>query len=321
LSPQGVATRQAQRQQIIDEGDIYHQTKEDKIFAEKEKTRLQKDLTDQHIAEAKRGAVLATHETASMPIKYMSGALTRLEGLPEEQRGSAYNTLLQGSGFQRDRLPPELQSYQGKPTMDALRTARLSLIYTPEHVQALQKAEIPAEASKAVAHIQVAGALAELDKRVRAGQFDSDQHMVAALEKAVKSGVDPYDGHKLSDTEMETSRTQLQRYKSSKLLDYVTKQTEMERMARMIGTMSGDPKKAEAANQAYEQAVRSAQKQGMELMRMTPEDLGVQAPKPAPQGQVGEAEVKRAFGSYDPNMYDYRVGPNGVVQRKKKKGK
>src|SRR5258708_5284455 len=59
LSPQGQATRTAQRQQIIDEGDVYHQTKDFKVVMEREKALLQPYLTKQQQAEAEEKAVIA----------------------------------------------------------------------------------------------------------------------------------------------------------------------------------------------------------------------------------------------------------------------
>lgn len=35
-------------------------------------------------------------------------------------------------------------------------------------------------------------------------------------------------------------------------------------------------------------------------------------------GKNLQAEANKAFGSYEPNKYDYRIGPNGTIQRKKK---
>src|ERR1700693_4069983 len=52
MSPQGQQTRQAQRQQLIDEGDVYARTKDSKVTQEKEKARLAPYMTDQQIEQA-----------------------------------------------------------------------------------------------------------------------------------------------------------------------------------------------------------------------------------------------------------------------------
>jgi hypothetical protein len=42
-------------------------------------------------------------------------------------------------------------------------------------------------------------------------------------------------------------------------------------------------------------------------------------PQIAPSGATGDTAIfTKAFGNYEPNVYEYRIGPNGVPQRRKK---
>jgi hypothetical protein len=82
------------------------------------------------------------------------------------------------------------------------------------------------------------------------------------------------------------------------------------------------------AEQSNKLAVQLREAQGM-AGRPDPNKMGIetfQSPSPVmgqggskPSGQPDIAgQAKAAWGSYDPNKYDYRVGPNGNLQRKEK---
>src|SRR5258708_31141395 len=113
----------------------------------------------------------------------------------------------------------------------------------------------------------------------------------------------------------QATQDSLKRIRSKNVMDFVTKQTEMERLAKMIGDMSGDPVKQKAANDAYEAAHQAAWRRGLQLEGMSPQDFADPTGAAPKQGKVDSAAITKAFGKYEPYKYDYRVGPNGQMQR------
>ena len=315
LSPQGQATRQAQRQQIIDEGDVYSRTKDSKVAQENEKGRLAPFMTDTQIEQAKLGTVVARHQLHSEPIKYFSGVFEHLQKVPEDQRANVYNTLVKTSGYDTGGLPDDLKSYQGS-TMGHLAAARYAQVHTPEQEQKLAQAAVPAQAQRDVAHIQTAGRLAEINRQIQGGVYGDIGRQQGVLERALRSGVDPDTGQKMTDEAKSNTADSLRRIKSKNVMDFVSKDTEMERLNKMIGAMSGDPKKQQASNDAYEAAFQASVKRGLQMEGLRPEDFSGGTPGGAPKSnKVDSAAATKAFGKYEPDKYDYRMGPNGQVQR------
>jgi hypothetical protein len=258
FSPTAQAARNSQRQQVIDEGDVYSRTKDSKVTMENEKAKLAPYLTGQHIEEAKKGAALARHETASLPIKYFSGAWSILEKLPEEQRPEAYDNLVKSSGFPREQLPQDLQSYQ-PTTMGHLAMARYSLIHTPEQAQRLEQEAVPAQAQRDVATIQTRGRLAEVQKNIDAGRFGDVDRQISRLENAIRKGVDPDSSIKLSEADKDEMKASMRRFRTAKIQDQINKDplyksaSDAYNMAAMMA-VTGDPEAQKRAKAALENA-------------------------------------------------------------------
>lgn len=314
MSPQGQETRKAQRQQIIDEGDVYSRTKDSRVAQENEKGRLAPFMTDKQIEDAKLGAEVARHELHSEPIKYFSGVFEHLSKVPEEQRKSIYDTLVKTSGYNTNNLPEDLKSYQGS-TMGHLAAARYAQVHTPQQEQKLAQEQVPAEAQRDVARIQEAGKLAVINRQIAGGVYGDLGRQTGVLEKALRTGIDPDTGKPMDQEGKQATQESLKRIRSKNVMDFVTKQTEMERLAKMIGDMSGDPVKQKAANDAYEAAHQAAWRRGLQLEGMSPEDFSNPTGAAPKQGKVDSASVTKAFGKYEPDKYDYRVGPGGTLQR------
>jgi hypothetical protein len=261
MSPSGQATRESERRKIRDEGDIYNQTKEDTIFASHEKKRLQPFLTDQQIAEAESKQAVARHELYSEPIAYMSGVASRLRDLPKEQRAAAYQKHLEGSGYDRTKLPTNLQQWtepsdNDPGTMSHLAQARWSQIYTPKYGQEIGKIQEQAKGPTAVANIQAASSLANINRQIQGGVYGDTGRQQGVLEAALRTGIDPLTGKKLDSDAKTATQDSLRRIKSKNVMDYVTKNMEFHRMQNMIdiSAANGDPKKLAAANEKLQDA-------------------------------------------------------------------
>lgn len=272
MSPQGQETRKAQRQQIIDEGDVYSRTKDSKVTQEKEKARLAPFMTDKQIEEAKLGTEVARHELHSEPIKYFSGVFEHLQKVPEEQRKSVYDTLVKTSGYNVDGLPEDLKSYQGS-TMGHLAAARYAQVHTPQQEQKLAQEAVPAEAQKEVARIGEAGKLAVINRQIGAGIYDDLARSTTKLERALRTGIDPDTGKPMDAEGKQATADSLRRIRSKNVMDNVTKATEMERLAKMIGDMSGDPVKKKAADDAYDEAHAREVKRYLAIEGLSPTDF------------------------------------------------
>jgi len=186
LSPHGQETRQAQRQQLIDEGDVYNRTKGDKIKISNEQARLAPFMTDRQIEEAKLGAIVARHQVHSEPIRYFSGVFEHLSKVPEEQRAGIYDTLVKTSGYDVNQLPDDLKSFQPS-TMGHLAAARYAQVHTPEQEQKETLTNIPAQASRDVANIQEAGKLAVINRQIQGGVYGDIGRQTGVLEKALRT--------------------------------------------------------------------------------------------------------------------------------------
>lgn len=278
MSPQGQQTRQSQRQQIINEGDVYARTKDAKVTMENEKAKLAPYLTEQQKQEAIKGAILAQHEQHSIPIRYFSGVAKDIEKMPADQRAAAYENHVAGSGFDRQKLPANLQQWtepgQNEPgTMSHLAQARWAMIHSPEHVQAMEKAEVPAQASRDVARIGEEGRLAVVNRQIAAGVYGDIGRQTGVLEKALRTGIDPDTGQKMDEEAKAATANSLRRIRSKNVMEYVNKQTEMERLNKMIGDMSGDPIKMKAANDAYDKAHSAAVQRALQIEGLSPEEF------------------------------------------------
>lgn len=278
MSPQGQATRTAQRQQIIDEGDVYARTKDAKVTQENEKARFAPFLTDQQIAEAEKNAIIAKHEQHSIPIKYFSGVANDIEKMPEGQRAAAYENHVAGSGFDRQKLPANLQRWTepgpSEPgTMSHLAQARWAMIHDPDQMKKLEQEAVPAEASKEVARIGEAGKLAVINRQIGAGIYDDLARSTTKLERALRTGLDPDTGKPMDTEAKQATADSLRRIRSKNVMDNVTKATEMERLAKMIGDMSGDPIKKKAADDAYDEAHAREVKRYLAIEGLSPTDF------------------------------------------------
>jgi hypothetical protein len=118
----------------------------------------------------------------------------------------------------------------------------------------------------------------------------------------------------MDNDQKQATQDSLKRIRSKNVMDFVTKQTEMERLSKMIGDMSGDPVKQKAANDAYEAAHQAAWRRGLQLEGMSPTDFSNPLGSSS-SNKVDSSAVQKAFGKYEPDKYDYRMGPNGQMQR------
>ena len=297
-SPLAVKQRENQRQKIIDEGDVFHQTMGDTVALSHEKAKVAPYLSEEQIANAKKNAVLATHETASLPVQYMSGVASQLEKIPEEARPAAYESALQVSGFNRSTLPPDLQTYQpadpkvkGSGTLSHLMMARQAMIESIPHIQKLQEETIPAEASKEAARIGVRGRLAEMGMQIDAGKFDNMPRYRIYLNKILSTGIDPETKKKVDPQQIEEARSALRRANWMDLQDRISKDPLVQ--GSSIMAMTGQPEAIQRA-----QAIRAEREQHHMLgMGLTPQDFGAGGIENAPQNQNKKITVQGA--TYD----------------------
>lgn len=277
-SPIGVAQRQAVKQKIIDEGNMFHETMQDSIKKSHEEARLRPYLTDEQIAKAKLDAQQHGHLFASAPATYFSGMMPFIEGLKkqgatDEQIAPIYNQAVKDSGFPVDKLDPEVQTW-GKDTMAHLAMHRMAQVQTPEYEQKLGAIAATGEQQQAVARINVQGRLSEVNAMIRAGRFDNDQRTVASLERSIRTGIDADSGEKMDPAAIQEATKSLQRYRGAKLNDYITKQTAEARLVHMMTMIKGTPEEKKAADDELNRQVTMARTQGMQTLGIRPEDLG-----------------------------------------------
>lgn len=313
-SPLAIQQRQAERQKIIDEGDVYNKTKEGTISIANEKARLQPYLTDQHIAEAQSATQLVKHQQASQPLNYFSGLFDILDKTPEDQRKSLYDRLVKESGFPIDKLDPDIKEYQDT-TMGHLAAARYAQVHTAEQEQKLAQEQVPAQAQRDVAAMNVGGRLKEAKMMIDAGRFENSDRLIVSLEKSLNNGKDSETGRPLTPQETQQTQATLRRLRAGKLMDFVTKQPSVQ--AAQIPLMANMP----GAQENYNKAFQEAKAQGMQMMGLSEKDFGGGAPQ-ATGLKVGAA-VNVGGKSYkiekiDPDGSAY-VNVNGVLKKIKPK--
>lgn len=209
-----------------------------------------------------------------------------------------------------------LQKYANVPP--AQLSARLKadgmsiLKETPAYQQAMDVETLQGKNRLAVANTQVAGQKAIEQMRIDAGKYNKKNTAVDVNTALLKYG------HSAAAV------------------------AEIYAQAAQIADAAGDTAEAtrysQLAQQARQRAAEDAGNKGLArpgidtsaVSGLPPQarpqataPIGVPggAP-PAPAGAMAgpnfEAAAKAAWGSYDPNKYDYRVGPNGQLQRKAK---
>lgn len=277
MGESGRATREAQRQKIMDEGNIFHATMQDAIQKSHEAARLRPYLTDEQIAKAKVDAQQHGHLFASAPSTYFSGMLSFIDGLKkqgatDEQIAPLYNQAVQNSGFPKDKLDPEVQTW-GKDTYAHLAMHRMAQVLTPEYEQKLGEIGATGAQQQAVARIGVQGRLSEMKMQIDAGKFENMPRYRIYLNKVIATGVDPETHQKVDEAGINAARDSLRRANWLELQDRVAKDPLYQGTAIMA--MTGDPEKIKQS-----QAIRAeTEKRHMSAMGISPEDFGMKLPK------------------------------------------
>lgn len=318
MSPHGQEARKAQRQQIIDEGNVYSRTKDSKVLQENEKARLAPFMTDKQIEEAKLGAVVARHELHAEPIKYFSGVFEHLQKVPEAQRKSVYDTLVKTSGYNTDQLPDDLKEYKGS-TMGHLAAARYAQVHTPQQEQKIAQEQVPAQASRDVAAINATSAIKRVDMELRAGKFDNLDRLQGHLEEIVRTGKDPISRQPIDEATKEQAQASLRRLKSAKLMDFVNKDAGVQaaQMGSMAAQFSNDPRTLQASRDNLNKAYEDAMARGRSMQGLQPSDLDLPKNAPAPK-QLSVGGKNYPVVRTDPDG-SFVVNVNGQERRVKPK--
>lgn len=288
LSQQGQDTRKAERQKTIDEGDIFHQTMQDKVLKSHEEARLAPFLTDKQKEEAILARDVARHQQHAQPVMYMSGVANKLINLPEDQRPAAYETQLAASGYNKDLLPAGMQKWtepskDDPGTMSHLAQARYSQIHSPQHEQDIEKVQEQAKGPLAQTRETVAGQKAVEQQKIDAGVYGDVGRQRGVIDKALRSGINPDTQKPFQPGEREYFKDSWRRANAKEMDDYVNKQTDMARLGHFMGQMNPDPKAQQAASEAYQNAIKQAEDTWMRRNGITKDDL---PPLPdAPKGK------------------------------------